>query len=226
MTIVATGLTATGLSAKAAGSTVTSDATKISTDFQMFLKMLTAQMKNQDPLNPMDSSDYATQLATFSGVEQQVKTNDLLGALQATLSLSGMAQMAAWVGMEARSTAKVAFGGAPVTLYPKPAPDTDRAVLVAYDAQNREVMRIPIPVSTEPLQWTGLNENGAPVPYGAYSLLLESYAGGKLIANDKVEAYSRVTEIRQGANGPELVLASGDTALPSAVSALRPAAGQ
>jgi len=226
MTISATGFTATGLTETAVGSRAATDATKISTDFQMFLKMLTAQMKNQDPLNPMDSSDYATQLATFSGVEQQVKTNDLLGALQATLSLSGMAQMAAWVGMEARSTAKVAFEGAPITLYPAPAPDTDKAVLVAYDAQNREVMRIKVPVSAAPLQWTGLNENGQPVPYGIYSLHLESYAGGKLIANDKVETFSRVTEIRQGTSGPELVLASGDTALPSAVKALRPAAAQ
>lgn len=87
----------------------------------MFLKMLTAQMKNQT-LNPIDPTDYATQLATFSGVEQQVKTNDLLATLQSTMSLTGMAQMAvSWVGMEARSTAKVAFDGKPITIYPTPA---------------------------------------------------------------------------------------------------------
>ena len=38
----------------------------ISADFETFLKMLTVQMQNQDPLNPVDSSDYATQLATFT----------------------------------------------------------------------------------------------------------------------------------------------------------------
>ena len=42
-------------------------------DFQTFLKMLTTQIKNQDPLNPMEGSDFAVQLATFSGVEQQVQ---------------------------------------------------------------------------------------------------------------------------------------------------------
>ena len=52
----------------------------ISSDFETFLKMLTVQMENQDPLNPTDSSEYAMQLATFSGVEQQVLTNDLLNA--------------------------------------------------------------------------------------------------------------------------------------------------
>ena len=54
---------------------------EVSSDFETFLKMLTVQMQNQDPLNPVDSSDYAIQLATFSGVEQQVKTNDLLASL-------------------------------------------------------------------------------------------------------------------------------------------------
>ena len=48
----------------------------LSSDFETFLKMLTVQMENQDPLNPVDSADFAVQLATFSSVEQQVLTND------------------------------------------------------------------------------------------------------------------------------------------------------
>lgn len=47
-------------------------------DFTTFLTMLATQIKNQDPLNPMDGADFAVQLATFSGVEQQVQTNMLL----------------------------------------------------------------------------------------------------------------------------------------------------
>ena len=47
-------------------------------DFETFLKILTAQIQNQDPINPIDSSDYATQLATFSSVEQQVLANSHL----------------------------------------------------------------------------------------------------------------------------------------------------
>jgi flagellar basal-body rod modification protein FlgD len=70
----------------------------ISSDFTTFLKMLTTQMQNQDPLNPIDSADYAVQLATFSGVEQSVKTNQLLESLGQQFGLLGMAQMAGWVG--------------------------------------------------------------------------------------------------------------------------------
>ena len=56
---------------------------KLSSDYTLFLRLLTTQMQNQDPLNPMDSADYAMQLATFSGVEQQVRSNQLLESLAA-----------------------------------------------------------------------------------------------------------------------------------------------
>ena len=72
----------------------------ITSDFETFLRMLTVQMQNQDPLNPVDSNDYATQLATFSGVEQAVLTNDLLTTLTTQLNSSGLADMAAWVGKD------------------------------------------------------------------------------------------------------------------------------
>ena len=67
--------------------------TNISSDFDTFLRMLTVQVQNQDPLNPVDATDYATQLATFSGVEQQVLTNDLLTGLQDLLGGGSLQQM-------------------------------------------------------------------------------------------------------------------------------------
>ena len=51
---------------------------KESSDFNLFLKLMTAQAKNQDPLNPTDPTNYATQLATLTQVEQQIKANTLL----------------------------------------------------------------------------------------------------------------------------------------------------
>jgi flagellar basal-body rod modification protein FlgD len=197
------------------------DATKVSGDYQMFLKMLTTQMKNQDPLNPVDSTDYATQLATFSSVEQQVKTNQLLETLTGQMGMSGMAQFASWVGMEARAAVPVTFNGAPITLQPTPAEGADKTVLVAYDAQNREVTRQEIPVSANPVNWTGSDASGNAVLHGVYSFQLESYQAGKIIANDKVEAYSKITETRQGDSGAILVMESGATALPSEIKALR-----
>ena len=72
-----------------------------------FFKMLTAQIQNQDPMNPIDSSDYATQLATFSSVEQQVLANSYLENIQNALSSSSLASVADWIGKSAKVDSKL-----------------------------------------------------------------------------------------------------------------------
>lgn len=68
------------------------DATsKTAVDYQSFLRLLVAEMKNQDPTNPMDSTQYVAQLASFSQVEQSVQINTKLDQLlqASTLSQAG-----------------------------------------------------------------------------------------------------------------------------------------
>ena len=88
----------------------------ISSDFETFLKMLTVQMQNQDPLNPIDSTDYAVQLATFSGVEQQVRTNQILSDLSELLGGSGLGQAAQWIGKDVLAVTPASFAGDPLTI--------------------------------------------------------------------------------------------------------------
>src|SRR5690606_40471353 len=102
-------------------------------DFQTFLKMLTTQIKHQDPLNPMESTDFAVQLATFSGVEQQVRTNQLLEDLAVSLGLSGVGKYAGWIGREARVAAPAWFDGTPVSVLVQPRSGADAAQLVVTD---------------------------------------------------------------------------------------------
>ena len=193
----------------------------ISSDFNTFLRMLTVQMQNQDPLNPIDSADYAVQLATFSGVEQQVRTNQLLADMQGKFSQLGMAEMAGWIGKEARSAAPVRYDGSAVTLSPNPAVGANRAVLVVKDAQGAVVSREEIPVSAEPYQWLGAGADGNPLPAGSYSIDLESLNGDTVIATTPVEHYARVIEAKGGTGGTTLVLEGGAEVLASDVTALR-----
>ena len=55
--------------------------TEIASNFTTFLQLLTTQLKNQDPLSPMDTNQFTQQLVEFAGVEQQMKTNDSLSTL-------------------------------------------------------------------------------------------------------------------------------------------------
>lgn len=194
---------------------------EISSDFETFLKMLTVQMQNQDPLNPVDSSDYAVQLATFSGVEQQVQTNDLLKGLSALLGTNGMAQMAGWVGKEARAPAAAYFDGDPITIAPNPASIADKAQIVVQNAAGQEVDRFDIPVSAEPIKWSGLDSSGYPRDLGLYSFEVVSFVGGEALAQDPVEVYSTVTEVRSQGGETVLILEGGAAVAASQVSALR-----
>ena len=64
-------------------------------DYQSFLKLLVAEMKNQDPTSPMESTDYVAQLATFSQVEQSVQMNTKLDNI---LQASVLAQAGSLIG--------------------------------------------------------------------------------------------------------------------------------
>lgn len=193
----------------------------ISADFDTFLKMLTVQMTNQDPLNPIDSADYAVQLATFSGVEQQVKTNQLLADLAAQSSLLNMTQLAGWVGQEARAAAPVWFDGRPVALSPARAAMADAATLVVSDSEGNVVAREDIPTGTATYFWLGADAAGDPLREGLYTLALESRSGGEVLRTDPVEAYAQITEARRGGEGVVLVLRGGVEVKASEVTALR-----
>ncbi|MEM9708751.1 MAG: flagellar hook capping FlgD N-terminal domain-containing protein [Pseudomonadota bacterium] len=193
----------------------------ISSDFETFLRLLTAQLENQDPLNPLESTDFSTQLATFSGVEQQVLTNDLLKDLSSAMGADSLGQMADWVGRDIRAPMDGYFDGAPITLYPEPAEGADGASLLVRDANGALIQRLDLPTTAGPLEWAGVTNDGSALPYGTYEFTVESRSGDQILATDIVEVYGRVTEARLENGGVELVLPGGITVSSDVVNALR-----
>ena len=203
-------------------STFAPQAPSLASDFDTFLKMLTAQAKYQDPLNPVDSTEYASQLAQFSAVEQAVRTNETLQLIVGQLGGSDISSLASWVGMEARALSPAYFDGtSPISISPNPAAVADRVELVVYDEQGVEVQRNVIPVSAEQLEWTGLDDDGFPLPEGTYSFAVESFAEDELILAEQAEVYSRVTEAQVLNGDIILILEGGQAILSSSVTGLR-----
>lgn len=200
----------------------TSSATaQINSDFEMFLQMLTAQMQYQDPLNPVDSTDYSTQLATFSGVEQAVLTNDLLTSLTAQMAANGLTDMAAWVGKEARAAAPAYFDGAPMTLSPQAATFADTAEIIVRNDAGVEVQRMAISPADETAVWAGVGADGVPMAPGLYSFEVVSTLNQEVIAQTPIEVYSKVTEVRLEGTQTLLILEGGASIASSDVTALR-----
>ncbi|WP_108814009.1 flagellar hook capping FlgD N-terminal domain-containing protein [Loktanella sp. Alg231-35] len=196
-------------------------ATQISSDFEMFLQMLTAQMQYQDPLNPIDSTDYATQLATFSGVEQAVQTNDLLRALTEQMGVSGLAEMAGLVGKQARTSAPTYFDGQPLTLHPQPSTIGDSQEIVVTDDAGNEVQRLPVNAGEDTITWAGVGPGGEPMAAGSYTFEIVTLSQGQVIAEDPVETYGQITEVRVEDGANVLVLQGGATVPSSVVTAVR-----
>jgi len=193
----------------------------ISSDFETFLKMMTTQLQNQDPLNPIENSDFAVQLATFSNVEQQVQTNQLLEALATNLGGSGISDLANFVGMEARVLAPAYYSGAPIEMTLDVSAGADSGVMVVRDAAGDEVQRLPIDTTAPFHVWQGVDDSGAPLPAGNYTFQVESYAGESLINTAQAPVYTVVEEARLEDGQTMLLLASGEIVPSTSVTALR-----
>ena len=199
----------------------TAQKTTLNSDFETFLKMLTVQMQNQDPLNPIESSEYAVQLATFSSVEQQVLTNDLLTALDNRMGMMGMAQLSGWVGMEATASTPIAFTGPSQTLRVSLPNGADRAEMVVHDASGEEVMRRAVPAGVTTLEFDGLQPDGRLLPFGTYKVEVESCWGVLPLGAVPAETHGLVVEAQNRNGETLLVMQSGQTVPASDVTSLR-----
>ncbi len=218
----------TDIAASAAAQTTRSSAASktntssgLTSDFETFLKMLTAQARYQDPLEPIESTEYAAQLAQFSMVEQQVQSNDLLTALYQEIGLSNMAALASWVGMEARAAMPAQFDGAPISISPNPASLADRAELVVRDQSGAEIDRRQIAVSADLISWDGRLSDGSVAPHGIYGFDVESFTGDERILSEPAEVYGRITEAQARDGEVLLIFPGGQATVSSAVTGLR-----
>ena len=196
----------------------------LSSDFETFLTMLTVQLENQDPLNPVDSADYSMQLATFSGVEQQVLTNDLLTSLSSQIGVMGVAQISGWVGMEARSDAPAYYDGDPVTVSPNVLSTADQAFMVVRDSTGAVVETTEIDISVDTIEWDGLDRDGEPYDTGTYTFEIQNYNDDNYLSNTTVDTYNQIAEARADGTDTILILEGGTEISSTDVSALREAA--
>jgi len=145
----------------------------IGADFNMFLKLLTTQMQNQDPLSPMDSAQYTQQLVQYSQVEQTVQQTSTLKDILASLTNQTMAQASGFIGKAAEFNSAVAGLGA------KPASWTFSADAAVTSGKMEITNAAGTLVDTRTVtldgrrgsySWDGTLANGGRAPAGAYTL--------------------------------------------------------
>lgn len=183
-----------------------------SEDFETFLKMLTTQIQNQDPLSPLNSDDFSNQLATFSLVEQQTLTNQNLERLINQQDALGSLQYASLVGRTVAHSAEFQFFGETINFEIDASSKTDGTVVAISDDQGRLIAELPVVSGQSTVSWDGTDSDGQFVLSASFSADLFRQSDGTLIENAVLTA-SAVREVRLGSKGVSLELSDG-TILP------------
>ncbi len=144
-----------GASSAVNGSSPSSAA--VGTEFNSFIKLLTAQVKNQDPLAPLDSTQFVEQLATFSALEQQVQTNGTLNGIAAGITQLQDLAAALWAPVSAPVSSWLGYESGPVAFDFDAAAQSGAAALVVRDAAGLEVSRTPLDLEQDTFVWEGLS---------------------------------------------------------------------
>lgn len=218
MDIAATTTSGAKAASKASGQTAV---TAAAGDFQTFLTLLTTQMRNQDPLKPMESTEFVAQLASFSAVEQQVRSNDRLDSIIEALTGGSASALAEWIGTDVRAPASTDFDGTAVEVGVMPEAGIDAAVLVVRNDFGTVVARRAVDPEATTVTWDGLDEMGSALAHGRYSFSVESYSGEELVGTQAGAVFSSVQEVRLVGGAPTLVLADGSEVTLDQVTAVR-----
>jgi len=148
------------------------DNTEIASNFTTFLQLLMTQLKNQNPLDPLDTNQFTQQLVEFAQVEQQMKSNDQLSSL-VSLEKSAQATTAlAYVGATVvvdGSTAQLTNGTANWSLNVTK-PSTATITIKDSTGQNVYTGTVAVNPGTQNFTWNGRGNDGRLWPDGAYTL--------------------------------------------------------
>lgn len=193
-------------------------------DKNAFLKLLTEQMKNQDPTQPMDSTAFVAQLAQFSSLEQMNNVNDNLTKLITAQGTSLQTTAASVVGKTAvfESDDVVLEKDKPATFTAKLAQAADSVTAVIEDSEGKKIRTLQLghaPLGLSRFSWDGKDGDGDTVDPGTYTVTVTaSDVNGKPIELTQ-QGSARVTGIAY-VNGTPQYQAGGHTLQLSDISEL------
>ena len=186
--------------------------TSLISNFETFLSLLTAQLKNQDPLSPLNSNEFTAQLTQMTGVEQQLLTNDLLTSLLEAQQGAGLNGATSYIGKDATAAwaATKLEDGAATWSYELGASASD-VKLEVLDATGKVVWTGAAPdktTGTHDFVWNGKTTAGGQLPDGGvYSLKVTAKNGANTI-DSQVLTRGRVTGVEMYDGVPYLTIGS------------------
>jgi flagellar basal-body rod modification protein FlgD len=202
---------AAGIASAAAASGTAAPAgsrTTIAENFDAFLLLLTTQLKNQNPLEPLDTNQFTQQLVQFASVEQQIKSNDTLNALLTSSRSSIVSTASGFVGMQVTAdgaTTRLADGKAEWRLNVARAATATIAIrdrdgnVLATDAR-------ALTAGGQSYVWDGRTSTGQTAPAGDYTITVTGRDVAGQPVSVKTEIAGRVGSVDLSGDEPILVI--------------------
>ena len=216
--------TPTSTTSTGTGNTTGVDKTTLASNFSTFLQLLTTQLKNQNPLDPLDTNQFTQQLVQFAQVEQQMKSNDQLASLVSREKTAAQTTALAYVGSTVvvdGATTKLANGGANWSFnVSKPATATiiikDSAGQTAYSGT------FGVQPGNQGFTWDGRGNDGKLWADGSYTMVVTAIDANKQTTAISTEVQAPVDSVDLTQTPPLLSVNGQDYTLDKVKRIVRP----
>jgi flagellar basal-body rod modification protein FlgD len=187
--------------------------TTLAGNFQTFLSLLTTQLQNQNPLDPLDTNQFTQQLVQFAGVEQQLKTNDQLTTLVSLQQTAQSTQALTFVGKTAvvdGSTAALTNSSATWDIS---VPSNANVNVTIANSTGQTVFSGSYSVNAgqnQPFAWNGQGNDGTQWPDGKYTMTATAAdtAGNTVAVSTQIQGVVSSVDLTQS---PPLLSINGQT---------------
>jgi flagellar basal-body rod modification protein FlgD len=199
--------------ASSSTSSTTGDDGTLAGNFQTFLTLLTTQLQNQNPLDPLDTNQFTQQLVQFAGVEQQLKTNDQLASLVSLQQTTQATQALGFVGKTAVVDGSTATMVNSAAAWQLSVPTASTVTVNIANSSGQNVFTGSYPVNAGDNQifgWNGLGSDGTQWPDGKYTLTATAAdsSGNQVAVSTQVQGVVSSVDLTQS---PPLLSIGGDT---------------
>ncbi len=209
--VVPTTTTPTTSTASTSATASQTAAQQLSGNFNTFLTLLTTQLQNQDPLSPMDSTQFTQQLVEYSQVEQQINTNSNLQNLISLQQSGASAAAVSYLGKNVTITngnAALTTGAANWTYTLGTAASSTTLTVTNSSGQTVYTGPGSTTAGSNTFSWNGQDNSGNQLPDGTYTLAINATASNGSTVASTVSSTGVVSEINFSGTAPQLVIGS------------------
>jgi flagellar basal-body rod modification protein FlgD len=208
----------TNAGAQTAQAAATAGSQQLAGNFDTFLQLLTTQLQNQNPLDPLDTNQFTQQLVEFASVEQQVNMNTNLQTLislqQTSAATSAMQLIGLTAAVKSNTAALSNASGSPATwTFSVPSPATGQLSITNASGQTVYTGAVTLSAGNQTFTWNGQGTNGITWPDGNYSMSINATGANGQPVTISTEVQGTITGVDVSQSPPQVMIGGQNYAL-------------